>query len=178
MSSYNYHIITKIMSPVRKPTCILSCPLVEKFMKTGCTTFTTFTASNSESFNTKFDGHNLDHIVNVHDCSNEGDDPDYLISITFSISPSFSWTISDIREPRYGFVKMFEHLENNQHSTVRIGGGCNSTWCFHRENADYKLYFDITGAGGDATVDLAIPRRQGDECVRIMKKVYQAVESQ
>ena len=162
---------------LNKPTCILSRPLVEKFFENGCTNFT---MSSPESFNTKFDGHNLDHIVEVHDCSDDCEDPDYLISVTFHISHTFSWIIAGIQEPRKGFVKMFEQLENNCDNTTYISGGRkhNSSWSFYCRNGRYKLCFDVIGPREDSTVDLSIPKEQGDECIRIMKKVYQAVESQ
>ena len=157
---------------LNKPTCILNCPLVEKFFENDCSTFV---ATSNMSFTTKFDGHNVDH--NIEICA---DGSVFDTYVTFNLTPTVSWCLTDINDQKKDFLEMFEQLENNCDNTTYISGGRkhNSSWSFYCRNGRYKLCFDVIGPREDSTVDLSIPKEQGDECIRIMKKVYQAVESQ
>ena len=155
---------------LNKPTCILSCPLVEKFFENGCSTFV---ATSNMSFSTNFDGHNVDH--NIEICA---DGSVFDTYVTFNLTPTVSWCLTDINDQKKDFLEMFEQLENSKDITRNVSGGGNSRWNFGHDYNEYCLYFDISGMGGDSHISVTIPEEQGDECIRIMKKVYQTVESQ
>ena len=158
---------------LNKPTCILNCPLVEKFFENDCSTFV---ATSNMSFTTKFDGHNVDHNIEIADETVNGVFK-YCMFVTFNLTPAFYWRFLNTNDQKKSFLKMAEQLENNKGVTESVSGGGNSYWYFRSKGNGYELFFDISGCG-DATVGFDIPKEQGDECIRIMEKVYQAVESQ
>ena len=158
----------------KKLSSIMDCPFLGNFAKDGCTTFTVVGPG---VLVTKFDGANINHIVEISDFSGINQDPCYYVDVTFYLSRSFSWRVSDIEDHRESFLKISEQLESGCEITSAVTGGDNSFWHFMRNANSYELVFEISGSRGDAGFTYTVPKEQGDDCVRIMKRVYQSAEN-
>lgn len=135
--------------------CIFNRPIVGKLISNGCTTFTDV---GNETFTTRFDGANIDHIVVMAGCD---------IYIKFFL-PGSSWEIYELHDSMHKFLEMSEQIENGYDITAVVtGGGDYPNWSFYYENNGYIL----SGSG----ITVPISKRYGDACVRTMIMLYKSI---
>jgi hypothetical protein len=86
------------------------------------------------------------------------------INIYFQHS-KINWIISDCGcYPSTSWEILLNFMKNiNDDKSPSIGGGSNSTWYADVHKSKFRLYFDISGCGGDSTmihefdIDMMIP---------------------
>ena len=169
-------------SPNSVKQLILECPYVKLFKNNGCSEFN---SSDDDSVATHFDNSEIRHEIEIYRPTSMWNYDKYRVSVRF-IFGGFSWVIMDIPYHRADFISMFEQLDGRNEITTKVRGGGNSHWVFGHINLTKSYYLSIhlstidcePEIGGQSGFVIYVPREQGEECIRIMKKIYDTMDSE
>lgn len=105
-------------------------------------------------------------------------DPEYngyiTINITYENGPKIKWVISDIGcYPSSDWDELLNYMKGSSSTCPIIGGGGNSSWGISVKESSVLMEFDISGNGGDSTIELSFSFQ---EMIPIVKKIINNIK--
>lgn len=78
------------------------------------------------------------------------------INMTHINVPKIKWVISDCEcNPSSVWVALLNYMKGSSSECPYIGGGGNSYWSIYTKESSVIMNFDISGNGGDSTIELS-----------------------
>ena len=114
---------------------------------------------------TKYDGYETDEKYDGH----------IEIILTFN-NQKMKWTLSDCCSyPSNEWVDLLNCMKGitNPNKSPTVGGGGNSSWYADVNNSNFRLYFDISGSGGDSTIIYEIPV---DKMIPVIEEIIEKIK--
>lgn len=114
---------------------------------------------------TKYDGYETD----------EKYDGIIEVILTFN-SQKMKWILSDCScYPSSEWIELLNFMKGNSTSNISpiVGGGGNSSWNADVNNSNFRLYFDISGSGGDSTIINEFPV---DKMIPVVEQIIEKIK--
>lgn len=107
----------------------------------------------------------MEYTVTFHKYEDDDEKYNGYVDININLNHSkLNWTLSDCGcYPSSSWEALLNYMKNPTGKSPSVGGGGNSSWHADVHDSSFRIYFDISGMGGDSTmvhefdIDMMIP---------------------